>query len=226
MVVVVEMHTVAFAIAPHLALGTLALASPPPVAEGVEPRVPHLPNVVGVDVALVETCPNACATRYGSVYLDAYDADAGHTTEEAIPHLGLVAPEKSLASIVALDESLFASSNDELHQPPVLCRGELQLLVLGRTTYGEDGEESPSLATVFYQQLLEAVELAVIFSVYAGYNVIVDAFGVGDYIERSDGIAPTVRIASYIVVMLLEAIYRECDCPHSGSHKRTHTLGR
>ena len=51
-VVVVEVHAVALAEVPHLTLRALALASPRAVAKGFEAVLPHIPNVVLIDISL------------------------------------------------------------------------------------------------------------------------------------------------------------------------------
>ena len=54
LVIVVEVHTVALAVLPHLAVGALALLRPCAIAELLEAVLPHIPEVVFVDVTLRE----------------------------------------------------------------------------------------------------------------------------------------------------------------------------
>ena len=119
-IVVVEVHAVALAELPHLALGALALAGPLAVAELAKTILPHLPQVVAVDVALVEPCTNARTTTNRAVYLHTRNAHSRHTAEEVIPHLGLVAAQEALAGVVALDFALLAGLDDEIHKPAIL----------------------------------------------------------------------------------------------------------
>lgn len=57
-----QMHAVAFTIAEHAAIGTLALPSPLPVAENLKTVVPYFPEIVLINIALAEISPYAGAT--------------------------------------------------------------------------------------------------------------------------------------------------------------------
>ena len=59
-VIVVEVHTVALAVLPHLAVGALALLRPRAVAELLEAVLPHIPEVILVDIALREISTHTC----------------------------------------------------------------------------------------------------------------------------------------------------------------------
>ena len=66
-VIVVEMHAVAFAVAEHLAVGTVAFACPVAVSVHLEAVFPYVPDVVLVDVALIETAANRGAGRDAAI---------------------------------------------------------------------------------------------------------------------------------------------------------------
>ena len=119
-VVVVEVHTIALTEFPHLAILTLAFASPLAVAERLEAVLPHLPDVVFIDIALVETRTDTRTARNCTIDLDTHDADARLTAKEIIPHLCLVATEEALAGVVTLDAPLLASVGNKVHQSTVL----------------------------------------------------------------------------------------------------------
>ena len=87
--------------------------------------VPHLPNIVRIDVALVKSCANTCAGTDGSVYLDTTNAHTCHAAEEPISNLGLVSSEEALAGVVTLDASLLAGGFYKLHKSSVLLGREL-----------------------------------------------------------------------------------------------------
>ena len=63
LVIVVEVHAVTLAVLPHLAVSTLALLRPFAVAELLEAGLPHIPEVVFVDVTLREVGAHRGATR-------------------------------------------------------------------------------------------------------------------------------------------------------------------
>ena len=64
---VAEMHAVALAIAPHLAMLTLVGLHPFSVAVDLEFVLPNVPKTVLVDIALMVVATNAEATRNGAV---------------------------------------------------------------------------------------------------------------------------------------------------------------
>ena len=138
MVVVVEVHTITLAVAPHLALLASPLMRPLAVAERLKAVLPHLPEVVFIDIALVEASADTRTARNSTIDLNTYNADARLTAKEVIPHLRLVAPEEALAGVVALDASLLAGMGDKLHQSSVLLCGKLERLVFGSPTHGEN----------------------------------------------------------------------------------------
>ena len=69
-VIVVQMHAVAFAIAEHVAVGTLSFPGPFPVAIFLEAVVPDVDKAVFVDVSLVIVGADARTAGNGAVYQD------------------------------------------------------------------------------------------------------------------------------------------------------------
>ena len=70
LVIVVEMHAVTLAVLPHLAVGALALLRPCAVAELLEAVLPHIPEVVFVDIALREVGAHRGAARDVAINTD------------------------------------------------------------------------------------------------------------------------------------------------------------
>ena len=66
-VVVVQVHTAAQTVTEHLAAGALPLSGPFAVAERAEPIFPNLPEIIAIDIPLVEIAPDGGTSRYGSV---------------------------------------------------------------------------------------------------------------------------------------------------------------
>ena len=66
-VTVAEVHAVALAIAPHLAMLTLVGLHPFPVAVNLEFVLPNVPETVLVDIALMVIAADAEATRNRAV---------------------------------------------------------------------------------------------------------------------------------------------------------------
>ena len=66
-VAVAEVHTIAHAIAPHLAMLALVGLHPFPVAVNLEFVLPYVPETILVDVALMVVAADTEATRDGAV---------------------------------------------------------------------------------------------------------------------------------------------------------------
>ena len=98
-VAVVQVHTVALAVAEKGTVGTHTFFHPATIAEGLEAVLPHVHEVVAVDVALVVVGTDAGAGGDRAVRQNGGDTDAGIAGVEAIAHLALVATEKALATV-------------------------------------------------------------------------------------------------------------------------------
>ena len=110
------MHAIAVAVAPGGAGGTATLAGPAAVAIPLKAVVPDLPEVVFVDITLIEVRADTCAAGDRPIYTYSGYADTRHTAEKVVAYLRLIAAQKALASIRAGDFALFASCGNKLHQ--------------------------------------------------------------------------------------------------------------
>ena len=90
LVLVVEVHTVAVAVAPCFTLCASAFSRPTAVAVTLKAGVPYLPKVVLVDISLVKVGSNTRAARDGAVYAYAGNAYACHATEEVVAYLRFI----------------------------------------------------------------------------------------------------------------------------------------
>ena len=97
---VVEMHAVAAAVAEHLAVGADALAGPAAVAVHFETIVPDRPEIVFVDVALVEFRTDARTGGDGTVGQDRGHRDTGLAVIERIAYFVFETTQKTLAGEV------------------------------------------------------------------------------------------------------------------------------
>lgn len=97
--VVVEMEAGTLAVAPHLARGALVLPGPAAVAHHLETVLPHIPEIVLVDVALVHVAAHGGAAADGAVATDARHVDPAAAVEEMVAHLLLVLAEETLAGV-------------------------------------------------------------------------------------------------------------------------------
>jgi hypothetical protein len=62
-----------------------------------------------------------------------------------VTDLTLVLTEEALATVARHDPSLLAGLLDELHQTTETLIAELQVRILSRTSYREDGKQTPCL---------------------------------------------------------------------------------
>ena len=97
--VVVEVEAGTFAVAPHLARGALVLPGPASVTHHLEAVLPHIPEIVLVDIALVHVAAHGGAAADGAVATDAGHVDPAATVEEMVAHLLLVLAEETLAGV-------------------------------------------------------------------------------------------------------------------------------
>lgn len=98
-VAVVQVHTVALAVAEKGTVGTHTFFHPATISEGLEAVLPHIHEVILVDVALVVVGTNAGTGGDRAVRQNGGDTDAGVAGIEAIAHLALVATEEALATV-------------------------------------------------------------------------------------------------------------------------------
>lgn len=99
LIVIVEVHTIALAELPHLAVGTLALLRPTAVAELLEAILPHIPEVIAVDVSLGEVTTHRRASRDVTIHTNGCYADASVALKWASAHLHLIATYEALARV-------------------------------------------------------------------------------------------------------------------------------
>ena len=109
------MHTATQTVAEHLAVATLVAAGPLAVAEWFVALVPHLPEIVVVDVALIEIRANRGATRQRAIDTYRGGCNASRAVVERVAHLGFVTAQKAFTSVREVDSTLAAGASDKLH---------------------------------------------------------------------------------------------------------------
>ena len=105
-VVVVEVQAGAFAVAPHLAALALAFLGPASVTHHLEAVLPHIPEVVAVDVALVHVAADRGTAADGTVATYRGHLNAAAAVEEMVANLLLVRTEETLAGVANIDDCL------------------------------------------------------------------------------------------------------------------------
>ena len=143
-VAVAKMHAVALAIAPHLAVGTWASLHPFPVAIYLKLVLPHLPEAVLVNVALVVVVTDAQAARYGAIGQHRSDVDARTARIVVVAHFALIFTEKAVAAIVGTDLAFQPGLTDELHHHHKLLVAELEVGFVGGSTERKHRKQTPA----------------------------------------------------------------------------------
>ena len=154
-VVVSEVHAAAFAVAPVSAVFAEVGFHPVVVAVWLEALFPNLHEVVFVDVALSVVMADACAGADASVDEDGGRCDAGCAAEHPVAHVAFVWSEEAFAAVTCVYAPFLASLLYEFHQPAEPLLAQLQFRILCRTSYREDGKQTPALEAEGDQIFLE-----------------------------------------------------------------------
>lgn len=205
-VFVAQMHAVASAIAEKFALGAITLAHPFAVAIRGEAVGPYFPEIVAVYVALLIVGADARTCRNRAIDKHRSDRHAGTACVEMVADIALVIAEKTLAAVTCLDAPLAAGAFDKLHHAAKLLAGELQIVVLCRTSNGKYGEYAPRPDTQSDKHLFQFVELRIVVAVGARYDI-EHEIGFGSHRPYGiDSAGETLRIAAHTVVFRLQSV--------------------
>ena len=218
-IVVAQMHSPTLAVAPHLAVGTLVMARPLPMAELFEAVLPNIPKAIPIDIALMEVGPDRRTARNGAIHPDRGDRNAGSTLIEMVAHLSFVTSQKSFAGVADLDTSLLARAADELQHLAELAVGQGQRLILLGTASRENREDAPMADTLGDQKLLELFEAIDHRRGDTGNHVIGQSRRTDNHTEGIKCLFETAGVAADIVVRILEAVKTDRDGTKTGIDK-------
>lgn len=98
-VVVVKVKAGTFAKAPDLAILALAFPGPCAVTHHLETVLPHLPEVILIDIPLVHVAAHRGTAADSAVTADAGHLDTATAVEEMVAHLLLVFTQESFTGI-------------------------------------------------------------------------------------------------------------------------------
>ena len=152
---VTQMHSIALAIAPHLAFRALVGLHPFSVAVNLELVLPHVPETVLVDIALMVVAANAETARDGAVGQYRGHIDAGTARIIVVAHLALILAEEAVAAVVGTNLALQAGLFDELHHLHKLLVAELEVGLVGGATERKHRKQSPTTDTQGNQEIAE-----------------------------------------------------------------------
>ena len=225
-VAIAKVHTVAQAIAPHLAVGALAGLHPLMVAVDLELVLPHVPETVLIDVALVIVAADAEAARDGSVGQHRGHVDTSAAREIVVAHLALILAEEAVAAIVGADPAFQPCLTDELHHHHKLIVAELEVGLVGGAAERKHREQSPTTDAQGDKEISELRQILDSALVDAGDNVPSEARMLFHGLNGTQHILVAVWIAAHPVVVFLEAIETHCQRLQPGIHKLVEFLGR
>ena len=154
-IVVVEMHSVSFTVAEHLAILADTLLCPFAMAKDLKAVFPHIPKVILVDVPLLVVVADARACRDASVCQYASHRETCLTTVQMVANPPFIFAQKSLAGILSVDFPFLSCVLYEIEQPYELVIVELKFFMLSRTPYGENGEQTPFAYSIFPKRLTQ-----------------------------------------------------------------------
>ena len=90
-----QMHGAALAVPPGFAVRALPRLHPAAVAVGLESVLPHIPEIIIVDVALMVVAAYAQAAGYGAVTQDGCYAYSCYAVEHVVTYQTLVSAHKA-----------------------------------------------------------------------------------------------------------------------------------
>ena len=143
-VTVTQVHAVAHAIAPHLAVLALVGLHPFPVTVDLELVLPDVPETVFVYVALMVVAADAETSRDGAISQHRGHVDARAAGIIMVAHVALVLAEEAVAAVVGSNHALHSSLLDELHHLHKLLIAKLEIGLIGSATEGEHREQTPT----------------------------------------------------------------------------------
>ncbi len=223
---VTEVQAGAFAVAPVLAFFAVADFGPVAVAHHLVAVLPHVPEVVLVDVALdvvatqARTCRDAAVAKHGT------DVHAGTAEERVVAGVLLVTAEESFAAVVHVDDVQRFDFADEVeHLAEFLVRELEQRIVLG-AALREHRCNAPALHADFQKQVQDAGEFLQVLAVHARHHVEGEAFGVGSHVDGSYGAFKAMRVAAKMVVVRFEAVETDGERAQPCVQKAGVTFGR
>ena len=196
----------AFAVAPVLARLAVADFRPAAVAHHLVTVLPHVPEVVLVDVPLDVVAAQARASRDASVAKHGRDVYAGAAEERVVARVFLVATEEPLAAVIHVDNvQLFHFADKVEHLAEFLIRELEQRIVLG-AALREHGRNAPALHADFQKQVENLREFLQVLAVHASHHVEGETFRMGRHVNSAERAFKAMRVATEMVVVCFEAV--------------------
>ena len=220
------MQAGAFAVAPVFALFAVADFRPAAVAHHLVAVLPHVPEVVLVDVPLDVVAAQARACRDAAVAKYGTDVHAGAAEERVVAGVLLVTAEESFAAVVHVDDvQRFYFADEVEHLAEFLVRELEQWIVLG-ATLREHRRDTPALHANFQKQVENFREFLQVFAVHAGHHIEGESLRVGGHVDGSQSAFKAMRVATEMVVVRFETVETDGERAQPGVQESRVTFGR
>ena len=221
-----EVQAGAFAVAPVLAFFAVTNLGPAAVAHDLVTLLPHVPEVVFVDVALDVVATQARACRDAAVAKHGTDVHAGSAEERVVASVLLVTAEESFAAVVHVDDVQRFDFADEVeHLAEFLVRELEQRIVLG-ATLREHRRDTPALHADFQKQVENLRKFFQVFAVHARHHVEGESLRVCCHVDGAQSAFKAMRVATEMVVVRFEAVEADGERAQPGVQKSRVTFGR
>ena len=96
---IAQMHSIALTIAPHRTIGAIALTHPLSVTIFGKAILPHIPEIIFIDVSLMKICSDTRTSRDRAINKHRAYTHARITTEEMLTYIALIITQEALATI-------------------------------------------------------------------------------------------------------------------------------
>ena len=220
------MHAVALTVAEVFAVGTLVTTHPFTIAVQHIAVLPYIHEVILIDVALIVVCADAGTGSDGTVGHHGAHADAGLTGEETVTYFTLVVTQEAFAGEFGRYNAFPAGSPDKLHQADMLFTRQLQLRVLGGTSYRENGKEPPSFEAQADEKVADPGQMRIIAPVHAGNYVKLYLAGLHYHLDGGCGTLERALSAPHPIVILPQAVQADGHGPKTVLQQSLVTLRR
>ena len=203
---VAEVQAGTFAVAPVLAGLAVANFSPAAVAHHLVAVLPHVPEVVFVDVPLDVVAAQARASRDASVAKHGRDVYAGAAEERVVARVFLVATEEPLAAVIHVDDVQLLYFADKVEHLAEFLVRELEQRIVFCAALREHGRNAPALHADFQKQVENLREFLQVLAVHACHHVEGETFRVGRHVNSAERAFKAMRVATEMVVVCFEAV--------------------
>ena len=214
-------HASTLAILPELAIGTwFQLAHPRTVAKHLEPLLPHLPEIVTIDVALMIVGTDTGTRRDGAIDEHRGHRDARIAMIEMWTHLPFVLTQEALTTIVAKQRRtpclvVGTLLGNELHQSFKLLVGDNHLGVGGGTSHRKNGEQSPVLHPFGQQHLTHLLQVGIVATSDACIDIPSQSARATEKANGSYGAVVASLASSHPVMVVAQTVQADGEAQHA-----------